>query len=103
MKRLNVYYLLGGLVFLYFLVFQTGCQDELTNRPPDKPVNPYPPDEATDVVLNLWLTWEGSDPDDDRLTYYVYFGTMINSEEEETDNGIAEKWCYMNNPDNCDE
>ncbi|MGB3976044.1 MAG: hypothetical protein WBM02_09125 [bacterium] len=46
------------------------------NNPPYEPVNPIPPDGATDVDLNAILTWECNDPDPgDTLTFDVYFGT----------------------------
>jgi len=46
------------------------------NNPPNEPSNPYPTDEAIDVILNITLTWDCSDPDNDPLTYDVYFGNV---------------------------
>jgi len=46
------------------------------NTPPDAPINPYPADGETDVDLNVNLTWNCTDPDEDILTYDVYFGTI---------------------------
>jgi len=46
------------------------------NYPPSIPSNPYPEDEAIDVDTNITLSWTCSDPDEDPLTYDVYFGNI---------------------------
>lgn len=48
------------------------------NRPPDEPSDPDPPDGATGIALDVTLQWSCSDPDNDPLTYDVYFGTDAN-------------------------
>jgi hypothetical protein len=46
------------------------------NNPPNTPDNEYPANSATDVAIDVTLTWEGGDPDSgDIVTYDVYFGT----------------------------
>ena len=45
---------------------------------PVAPYDPYPSDNATDVSTSVTLSWSCSDPDDDPLTYDVYFGTSSN-------------------------
>jgi len=45
------------------------------NNPPYKPKNPQPSDNATGTDVNLTLNWDGGDPDDDQVTYTLYFGT----------------------------
>jgi len=45
----------------------------ITNDPPDIPNDPEPEDGATDVDINAYLSWECSDPDEDDITYDVYF------------------------------
>ena len=45
------------------------------NRPPNQPFNPDPYSGETGVDINADLSWNCSDPDDDPLTYDVYFGT----------------------------
>ncbi len=44
------------------------------NLPPDEPSDPSPPDGSADIGIDAWLSWHGSDPDNDQLTYDVYFG-----------------------------
>ncbi|UCD14423.1 MAG: PKD domain-containing protein [Thermoplasmatales archaeon] len=43
------------------------------NRAPYSPSDPEPPDGATDVDVNADLSWNCSDPDNDPLTFNVYF------------------------------
>jgi len=47
----------------------------LDNSPPNQPSNPQPPDGAVDQSIDVDLSWSCSDPDNDPLTYDVYFGT----------------------------
>jgi hypothetical protein len=45
------------------------------NQPPNTPSNPSPPNQATDVFINIDLFWTGGDPDGDPVTYDIYLGT----------------------------
>jgi hypothetical protein len=45
------------------------------NRAPYEAYAPYPADRAADVPVDQVLSWQGSDPDKDTLTYDVRFGT----------------------------
>ena len=45
------------------------------NRPPDAPNNPNPANNATSVPITTNLSWSCKDPEDDPLTYDVYFRT----------------------------
>ncbi|KYK25164.1 hypothetical protein AYK24_10465 [Thermoplasmatales archaeon SG8-52-4] len=47
-----------------------------SNQPPNTPNTPNPENGATDVNIDTILTWSCSDPDEDPLTYDVYFGTV---------------------------
>jgi len=64
------------ILSLYYMMWE---QQEKTyrkpNNPPNTPNNPSPLDSATDVDLDVNLSWDCSDPDGHRLTYDVYFGT----------------------------
>jgi hypothetical protein len=45
------------------------------NANPNIPSDPYPLDNSTNIPLNAICVWNGSDPENDTLTYDVYFGT----------------------------
>ena len=47
----------------------------LPNQPPFTPSNPLPVDGAVDQSYTVNLNWEGSDPENDILSYDVYFGS----------------------------
>jgi len=53
-------------------------QDELPlmNQPPNTPNSPNPADNATDISVDVDLSWSGGDPDSDTVTYDMYFGTV---------------------------
>ena len=44
------------------------------NQAPNEPSEPDPEDGATDVAINQDCSWTGGDPDNDDVTYDVYFG-----------------------------
>jgi len=48
------------------------------NNPPNVPERPNPSNGANNVSINPILSWQCSDPDNDSLTYDVYFGTSSN-------------------------
>ena len=58
--------------------FTTGWRGGGGNSPPNEPNNPSPNHAAINVDNNITISWICSDPDDDRLTYDIYFGTGIN-------------------------
>lgn len=45
-----------------------------SNKPPVEPWGPYPPDDATNVSLDVTLDWSCSDPESDPITYDVAMG-----------------------------
>ncbi len=46
-----------------------------TNQPPEVPSNPLPADGAINQPVNTTLSWTCTDPENDPLTYDIYFGT----------------------------
>ena len=48
----------------------------ISNQPPNVPSDPNPVDGETDVNLDADIFWTCSDPEEDPLTYDVYFGTI---------------------------
>jgi len=62
------------VVVLLISLFTISACTILLNNPPNKPSNPYPENGATNVPLDVTLTWEASDPDGDTLKFDLYFG-----------------------------
>ncbi|MDP8286574.1 MAG: hypothetical protein RAP03_07850, partial [Candidatus Electryonea clarkiae] len=52
--------------------------DTTTNEPPSAPSDPSPTEGATGISLSVTLAWLCEDPDDDTLTFDIYFGTTSN-------------------------
>jgi hypothetical protein len=48
---------------------------EAGNEPPGTPANPSPLDGADSVAADVVLSWGAADPEDDPLTFDVFFGT----------------------------
>ncbi len=46
------------------------------NQPPDTPRYPEPSNQSINVPTNADLSWTGGDPDNDPVTYDIYFGTV---------------------------
>jgi len=62
------------------------------NAPPNSPKNPEPPDGATEVDVNATLSWKCTDPDDDELTYDVYFEADDSTPDVLVSNNQSETW-----------
>jgi hypothetical protein len=56
----------------------------LINDPPTTPHTPTPGNSSTDTSLTPTLSWLGGDPDNDNVTYDVYFGTTTSPVKIET-------------------
>lgn len=66
-------------IFLIFL-WLIGCSGDKSTKPqenqgPDAPTNPSPADGATIQELEVTLSWQCTDPDNDPLTYYLEVDT----------------------------
>ena len=73
--------------------FEGGLLDEIVNltyltenQPPAVPSEPDPEDGETGVSLSVTLSWYCYDPDEDNVTYDVYFGSSSSSLEKRADN-----------------
>lgn len=53
----------------------TTMQAPVNNQAPYKPKTVFPLDETTNIERDIALVWSGSDPENDVLTYTIYFGT----------------------------
>ena len=47
-----------------------------SNQQPNTPRYPEPSNQSTNVLTNADLSWTGGDPDNDQVTYDIYFGTV---------------------------
>jgi len=45
------------------------------DTPPNIPSDPIPDDNSMDIPIDITLIWSGGDPDNDTVTYDLYFGT----------------------------
>ncbi|MEZ5197241.1 MAG: FISUMP domain-containing protein [Bacteroidales bacterium] len=52
--------------------------EEVSNQPPDQPSDPNPQDGAANISVDATINWFCTDPDNDPITYSVYFGQDIN-------------------------
>jgi len=85
-RKMNNYSVIriGGVLFLAIaLVFatftfplgtRTGA-NPISNNPPNVPSNPVPANGSTNISIIASLSWTGGDPDNNTVTYDVYFGT----------------------------
>jgi len=62
------------------------------NNPPNEPSDPDPPDGETGVDINADLSWNCSDPDEDDLTYDVYFEADDSTPDVLVSNNQSERW-----------
>ncbi len=62
-----------------------------TNAPPNIPSNPFPANDAINVGVNDYMSWDGGDPYGDPVTYDVYFG-MVSSPPKVKSNQSTESY-----------
>jgi len=71
-----LYYYYPGImrdILLKTLGMSVRCVHSGPNQPPDQPSNPNPPDNSINRPLNTQLSWTCTDPENDPLTYDVFF------------------------------
>ncbi len=56
----------------------TFTTEEYVNYPPTQPMNPNPGNNAVDVDVDADLSWYCTDPEQDPITYDIYFGQTTN-------------------------
>ena len=71
-----------------------------SNNAPNKPYNSSPHNFATDVPLEVLLDWDGSDPDNDKLTYTVYFEKNDSTPDQILNSGLSESEIRVSNLEN---
>jgi hypothetical protein len=74
--------------FTFPLGTRTGA-NPISNSPPNEPSNPMPANGSINVAITENLSWTGGDPDNDTVTYDVYFGTtsppaLVNTNQSTT-------------------
>ncbi len=68
-------------------------ENTFINLPPTTPSNPFPQNGADNQPTQLTLSWDCSDPENDPLTFDVYFG--INEEELDIFTTITDPYVEM--------
>jgi uncharacterized protein (TIGR02145 family) len=72
----SLYYTLANVArYYHYKTFGLSVRCLKDNEPPSSPASPQPPDGATNQPINTTLSWSCTDPENDPLTYDVYFGT----------------------------
>jgi hypothetical protein len=71
----SVFIRVRALLLLSCVATGFGTSALAQNYPPNPPSDPRPPDGIAERPLNTTLFWRCTDPDNDPLTYDVYFGT----------------------------
>ena len=79
MKAKAILITLIAMLAITGFVFQS-CEKDANNLPPEVPDEDYPIDDSKIFGLEGNLDWGCSDPENDPLTYDLYFGTSSNPE-----------------------
>lgn len=64
----------AALMFMLGSCGTGGGTEPVVNNPPNSPTNPVPSDGAVDQPIDATLSWTCTDPENDALTYDVFFG-----------------------------
>ncbi len=81
--------------------FRVRCvQDDFTptNQPPEQPSSPNPEDGVESQSIEVDLSWSCTDPENDPLTYDIYFGTVSTPPQIAT--GQTETYYYSGTLEN---
>jgi alpha-tubulin suppressor-like RCC1 family protein len=72
-----------------------GVGSKVYNLPPLIPSNPLPIDGVNDLLGNVTLQWSGGDPDDESVTYNVYFEAEDNTPDVRVKSQISSSNFYL--------
>jgi hypothetical protein len=78
--------------FTFPLGTRTGA-NPISNNPPNMPSNPIPANGSTNISISAKLNWTGGDPDNNTVTYDVYFGTTSHPSKK-----VANQSALLYNP-----
>jgi len=68
--------ILAAVLVISTIAYSFGTSaDGNRNSPPYPPSNPFPTNGSVNVSIMAQLSWTGGDPDNDTVTYNVFFGT----------------------------
>jgi len=57
--------------------YTLNVSSSVSNTPPNKPSSPNPSNGSSDIAIATTLSWQCSDPDNDTITYDIYFGSTF--------------------------
>ena len=89
-----------GLFIILLLIFIAGCKKDEEEPLPPPPDNPCPDAPTIEWMEQTYKTIQIGDQCWMRENLNV--GEMILGDQDMTDNGVIEKYCYDNDPANCE-
>ncbi|MCD6267821.1 MAG: PEGA domain-containing protein, partial [Thermotogaceae bacterium] len=65
---------IASVLLILLILSSCGSPPPFFNRQPFQPSNPFPANGASNVSVDVTLSWGCGDPDGDTLRYDIYFG-----------------------------